>query len=106
MMGRRGDTVMQTQHQIFPHVPASPRLHVSASLPPAGTLSCALYLRVLKDIDKRNPNAYHTSRQGTDGGYQHRPMEPAPRVAGRQEAVRGAWWPGRVETSHLYTERT
>jgi hypothetical protein len=37
---------------------------------------------------------------------QHRPLEPAPRVAGRQEAVKGAWGPGRVETSHLYTERT
>ena len=71
-----------------------------------GMLSCALYLSALKDVDKRNPNAYHTSRHCTDGGYQNRPLEPAPHVAGRQEKVRAAWWPWRGETSHLYTEHT
>lgn len=71
-----------------------------------GVLSCALYLSALKDVDKGNPNAYHTSRHCTDGGYQNRPLEPAPHVAGRQEKVRATCWPWRGETSHLYTEHT
>jgi hypothetical protein len=71
-----------------------------------GALSSALYLSVLKDVDKRNPNAYHTSRQCTDGGYQHRPLAPAPHVAGRQEKVRAAWWRRKGKTSHLYSEHT
>jgi len=47
-----------------------------------------LYLRALKDIDKGNPNAYHTSRQCPDDGYQQRLPEPAPHIRGRQPAVR------------------
>jgi len=59
-------------------------------------MPCPLYLRALKDIDKGNPNAYHTSRQGrtADTSIDCRDLRRAcEEVSGRWGTL---WWPGRV----------